>query len=543
MWQISVSKTCLLVLILLIMSCTDPIPEPTAELNCPEGFSACEDDSTLCCEIVCPPGYTLGGTDSSECIQIECPPGYYLGGVDSSECIEAFSATEIIGAEYHPSLYRIKWISSPALTFSEYQLYKSPDIEMENNELVWSSPIQTDSTASFPYDSGCEKSYFQLHTLSKGGMDSISIVLDVTSSSYTPMHILSGGEFFRSGTTINQLSDSSYIIMGDCGPGWTIGDIELLTMVGVTKLGEETFSRVVENWWWANMSSSIIYENNLIYVFNSGSDGGFPQGSEIHWGDLQGNDLWSVSHRVVMGGKFLHDHIVSDNSIVAVGEHIESEANIYYDMWATSYDHAGNELWSSRFQSPDTNHAFEAGYCLAELGNGYLVAGGAKNTHDANPDLVLYNISNTGDLIWSSVVHSDFRPFEMIKVEIDIDLYMIVGESSSGIQLITVSGSGEGQMVESLGSGSAPAICSADGMNAVISYNTNSTGFKVTKIGFFEGIFWQRSYPESTFGKNQVYDIIPTLESGFALTGETETTDRNTPFIIQLDCGGNIHTK
>jgi|FLOH01.1.fsa_nt_gi hypothetical protein len=523
--------------------CTDPTPGPPVVVNCPPGFSPCEQDSTLCCQVVCPPGYMVGGPDSSDCVPIECPPGYYLGGVDSSECIEDFSTTAIIGVEYYPSHYMIKWMSNPALTFSEYRLYKSPYIEMQNSELAWSSSIQSDTTVSFPYDSSCEKSYFQLHTYSNGGLDSVSIVLDVTGSSYTSMHILSGGEFFRSGTTINQLSDSSYIIMGDCGPDWPYSDIELLSMVGVTNLGEETFSRVVENWWWANMSSASVYDDNLIYIFNSGSDVGYPQGSEIHRADLMGDDIWSVANRVSMGFKLLHDHIVSNNTIIAVGEHTETEANIYYDMWATSYDLSGTELWSSRFQSPDTNHAFEAGYCLSELEDGYLVACGARVASNSSYDLVLFSISNNGDLSWSSVIQSDFRPFEIIKADIFDDLYMIVGESSSGIQVITVLGSGLLQMSEFLGSGHEPAISSSDDGNVLVTYNVSSVSFEVVNIGFLEGIHWRKTYSEPDFENTNVYDVIRTLDGGFALTGETETAERNTPIIIKLDCGGNLHTR
>jgi len=573
----------LLSFVLILASCVEPKEDPPKLANCESGFLPCANDSTICCEVtcppgfmlggpdstdcieilcspgyilggidstecievVCPPGYSLGGPDSTDCMEIICLPGYYLGGIDSSECLEDFVGTELHEVEYFPTEYRISWSANPSVTFSEYNLYKSDNLEMERSELIWLSSIQADTSAVLAYDSSCEINYLQLHAISVGGLDSSSTPVEVLSSSYSFTTLLERRNYSRSCAEVIQMPDSAFIMFNDAGPNWPYSDVEMLFMVHTNQSGVEQYARRLESWWWVDMSSVSTYEEDLIYVFNSGSDVGSPQGSEIRRSNMFGIDIWSVEHRVgSMGGKYLFDHIVSNQTITAVGEYTDYNNEIYNDLWVISYDLDGNELWSSRYTSPDTTHSYEKGFCLAEMGDGYLVACAARTVHNGSPDLVLFNISSTGHQIWSEVIQSDFKPVDMIQT-IDGN-YIIIGESSSEVKIMGLSNFGTFLWVETIGGGSQAALYYSGDQNLIVSYNPTESSFSISTLSISGNTIWSRNYPSSQFGENQIFDVIATYDGGYVVVGEqnywdSETSDQVVaPVMFKMDCGGNI---
>jgi hypothetical protein len=89
-----------------------------------------------------------------------------------------------------------------------------------------------------------------------------------------------------------------------------------------------------------------------------------------------------------------------DKKYLITGQKVNNGIN-YSDIYIIKTDTSGNVIWNKTY---DFN-AYESGYRIAILSNGYLIAG-TTDCNGYNNQLVFLRLNDQGDTLWTKIVHT-----------------------------------------------------------------------------------------------------------------------------------------
>lgn len=229
-----------------------------------------------------------------------------------------------------------------------------------------------------------------------------------------------GGDSADHGTSVQQTSDSGYVIVGKTR---SFGADDLDIYIIKTNSDGETL--------WAKTYGGIQIDHSR--AIQQTADGGYIIGGSVESQDnifllktnAQGDSTWSRTY----GPGECHDvQITSDNGYILAGyRYFPPSFNAQFFMIRTNS--TGDTLWTRALGSDTSeDHAYSI-YITSD--GGHILAGARKYVGSANIDAYLIRTDSMGDLVWTNTYGGEGEDRAVTVQQTADNGYVVVGYTSS----------------------------------------------------------------------------------------------------------------
>ncbi len=264
------------------------------------------------------------------------------------------------------------------------------------------------------YDPGFMEHGFGVLAESDG---SILVVGDINSRPEDPLNVLlyrltKEGKLIWSkhyesearevGKDLVRTSDGGYLIIGSTEATSDGNDDILLMKVNAEGelLWRKQYGEVGDD----RGEALVTLEDGFAFVANSDNPNGFDNDVILYRIDKNGEKLWSerIASTNESGGPEADK--ASDLILTREGKLvIAGSRGFSSDAWVAQYNLDGNLIWEKTIGGDLGDEAT----CVVEIESGALVFGGATETSESNLDMLMFQLSATGEEMWRSVVGSE----------------------------------------------------------------------------------------------------------------------------------------
>ena len=199
--------------------------------------------------------------------------------------------------------------------------------------------------------------------------------------------------------------------------------------------------------------------------------------------------------------------------------------------WTKTYGGLGDDIGSDIIQIEN---------------NGYILVGSTKSYEEEDYDILIVKIDDSGNEEWVQSYGIGSNDFGQAILESRNGGYMIQflvegygnGNTSVGLLRIDLSGNliwskafggtinTKSRMFSTINSNEYISVCSQ------INYSTNSSNAWLIKINDNGEIIWEKTFGK--YGEDAGFSVIPTLDSGFIITGKSNSLENNNENLFDL---------
>ena len=384
------------------------------------------------------------------------------------------------------------------------------------------------------YSNGPNSFFVRLYTLDGEVYDSEDI--SFTISNFLVFSTLFGStEKNESGHSIIQKQDSNFVVLGNV-------DNDVL-MLELNNKGDVLWSQ--------SYGGSQLDE---AYHFEHTSDGGYIiSGSTQSYG-FGGSDIWLIksgSNGLIewniyigteydeQGGKIIQ---TEDNGYLVVGNRTHEQRGDS-DVWLIKTNSQGDSTWTKTYGGLGD----DIGSDIIQIeNNGYILVGSTKSYEEEDYDILIVKIDDSGNEEWVQSYGIGSNDFGQAILESRNGGYMIQflvegygnGNTSVGLLRIDLNGNliwskafggtinTKSRMFSTINSSEYISVCSQ------INYSTNSSNAWLIKINDNGEIIWEKTFGK--YGEDAGFSVIPTLDSGFIITGKSNSLENNNENLFDL---------
>lgn len=295
----------------------------------------------------------------------------------------------------------------------------------------------------------------------------------------------------------------------------------------------------------SNSTTSLIrYSSNEYIIYNHSDD-------LLIRIDADLNIVWQRNYPHLSGTIQINQIIQNEDGEILI---LSEKTNQYSELTKLSSD--GNVIeWKSRFENNSTKPCYNT--IVESNDSGYIISGALFKLTGGAPDespwqSLVTKVDENGDEIWSEILPSENS--DIIRTSIKfLDKYIVLGGdvTSGSNELFYYSFDENGSFSNRILLGSyrnwfTKTISTADNGFITISQidfseeqGASNTQYQVIKVNAQEEIEWTNSYGGDA--RELAYDIIPSIDGGFYLSGNTTSYGFGhfDILIIKIDADGN----
>ena len=384
------------------------------------------------------------------------------------------------------------------------------------------------------YSNGPNTFFVRLYTLDGEVYDSEDF--NFTISNFLVFSNLFGStEKNESGHSIIQKQDSNFVVLGNVDNDVLMvefdnkGDVLWSQSYGGSQLDEAYhFEHTSDGGYIISGSTqSYGFGGSDIWLIKSGSDG------LIEWNTYIGTEY--DEH----GGQIIQ---TEDSGYLVVGNRI-NEQREDSDVWLIKTNSQGDSTWTKTYGGLGD----DIGSDIIQIeNNGYILVGSTKSYEEEDYDILIVKIDDSGNEEWVQSYGIGSNDFGQAILESRNGGYMIQflvegygnGNTSVGLLRIDLSGNliwskafggtinTKSRMFSTINSNEYISVCSQ------INYSTNSSNAWLIKINDNGEIIWEKTFGK--YGEDAGFSVAPTFDSGFIITGKSNSLENNTENLFDL---------
>ncbi len=356
-----------------------------------------------------------------------------------------------------------------------------------------------------------------------------------------------GGPFDDVGYSVEQTSDSGYIIAGNTtsfGAGTT--DVYLIkTNAQGDTLWTKTYGEI-----WGDEGRSVKQTSDGGYIISGVTFGAGGYDAYLIKANAQGDTLWS---RTYGGEGYDWGHSVqqtSDSGYIIAG-YTNSFGAGYDDVYLIKTNAQGDTLWTRTYGGA----GYDWGHSVQQTSDsGYIIAGSTTSFGAGGDDVYLIKTNASGDTLWTRTYGgSNYDDGYSVQQTSDGGYIIAGGTDSSGVglydvYLIKTNPSGDTLWTRAYGGADVDigySVQQTSDSGYIIAGNTTSFGAGYDDVYLIKtdasgDTLWTRTYGGVDVDKG--YSVQQTSDSGYTIAGYTYSfgAGYDDVYLIKTDANGNV---
>tara|TARA_B100000029_G_scaffold516811_1_gene634792 strand:+ start:292 stop:3789 length:3498 start_codon:yes stop_codon:yes gene_type:complete len=454
--------------------------------------------------------------------------------------------SNIHSIEYRKGQFSFEWSPNNEDDFRRYNLYESMTSDMLNEEKVYSSVINKDTSTVIKGIDPWETRYYRLEVEDVWGLRSSGMLKKADSQSWFLTQF--GDENQQEGRSVTETKDGGFIISGHTYSNANNGDVWLVKTDPKGNIDwSKTFGGEGDDHAYsiqltsdggyviAGFSEALAEKWSDAWVIKTNSKG------LIEWNRTYGGFRWDKAHDI---------QETKDGGYIITG-YTFSHGNGNADIWLIKTDKDGYPIWSKTFGGPDWDY----GYSVKETRDGgYIITGFTEGEDKESSRIWLVKTNVFGEEMWSHTFGGRQRNEGRSIIETEDGGYILAGTTQNffpnyeDVIIIRTNEEGKSLWEKTFGGQSwdrSSSVIQTKEGNFVVAgssrLNDESTADSwLMKFDSNGNQIWEKKYSNSF--DDDIYSIENTTDGGFVMVGTSTSIDGSPSnlLIIKTDFKGDI---